>query len=461
MKHSEDLSKIKIIAKVDKKLNAFKRLCAYTVNTLVISSPIIATASLAIHGVQWPLPLSIPLSLGAALYSLMLNNSDKNNILKYINSDYWKNFLNLPAAKLIKNEEAKIIRQLKQGVSDEQLVKLHVSLLINTPVAWYLKHLKEAHFERHDYFLTAQPLAIRRNNSYDSFTFMTHSDRDFCINNIARVVADRIEQIDKKRLAQLMQEEISIKYDSIQLNLIENSTLDAYINEIILLSGGYKELKKSDYKQITTLIVGGNMQILSLLKAASDMRSTYIDWVKIKTIIQNNYKNIDAAYQHWSCIIDSEIAKSVSDITNNSILDKIQNNRQNNKAHTSGQAECDSVVELVNLNSLFHYTPHLHAQLWCELVNNCKNIQANKNRLTHQDMVEFNEKIESLVPNIIMSDNYLKNLQTTTKASMIISQEIENNLREVIAISERIIESMEREVIKTLRVDKKYLQMKN
>lgn len=457
---NKNIDNIKKIAKIDKKFNAFKRLLAYAVTTIASASPLIVTTGVVLTtGIDngFPFFLSFIASVFTGYISIAMSNHNKNGYSRYINSDYWKYILNLPASESIKKQEFQLIKVLKEDLSPQDLVRLYIQFMLDfTEISsWYIQNLKESNFEYKEYTVSETLNTIRLKDGYSYMKKMARGDKDnnsFNINTITATLNNKIAQIDATHLAALMKEVIAEKYSEINIEGLSSKIL-----ETVLYSGGYKELKKEDYNTIAKLMKNGELSFLSVFQSASQKGSCYVDWYKIKEIMDNNYKEIDSMYHRWNEEIKKNIEnqKNQPEIQNLDIIKKIQENRD-----TSSQSEKKS-IDLINLNSILYYNPYLHSQLWAQLVNNCKNIEANKNSLNQQDIINFNEKIENIIPNIIMSDNYIKNLKSETKGAIIIKEEMSNNLQEMIAISQIIIDSMESNVIKTLTVDKKYLKMRN
>lgn len=458
----QEFNNIKKIANIDTKLNFFKRLMAYAATTTTVLSPLIVSVA-ALTALKSYIPnmdaanalvlfLGITPSLMLTLHSIIMPNKYKKGLLSLANSDYWKNITNLPARKAIQKEEDKIIKHIKNDMTDKEIITLYTSLILNLPeiIKWYQKNLKESTYQHID-FDFSDSWTIFKVETYSPPDFMNKSTENaFKINSIIAALHSKTQSIDKPLLTHLTKEIIS-NFD-INLNLLNKEKLNMQRIEYVLYSGGVKELQSKDYNDIATLMKQGDLSILSLLHDTSLKNTCFVDWVKINHLFHDNYKDLDSNYEQWSHKIKENITRYQNTAVNEDIIKTIEQLKP---------AQNITTLDKSTINSLLYYNPTVQSQLWQQLKTHCENISVSQSSLSHQDVMLFNEKIAQVIPNIIMSDQYIKNLKNKTNGSIIIEQEISNNLQELIILSKSLIDSVESSVIKTLNVDRKYLKMKH
>lgn len=449
------MQELENIAKISHKYSnrKFQTLIGRTLVGLTIVIPLMLSPLLA--AISEPLAfkavgISLIYALIATIVSSFANNYKTSTIEKFYSSDYWKHQMNKSLIKEIVQNEKKIIKALKEGVSDKDLVSLHTFLLLNEShiIKTLRQIIMQADIKKNELeYKSGNRFEIK--NSYEEQKFFDTAP-DFNFLNIKKGIEERVSKINASALENLRRAYVEKNYESIDLNLKglnENTTKNL---QFILKTGGYKKLKERDYEDLALVMQKGTLSPLEILKQSSSGGYVFVDWTRVRELVKDNYKYFDESYSSWIGQIEKLIEAQSGEIKNESILFFI--NRKNEKAPAA------TTTKTIEIPQLLQYSPNLYKNLWQELINNYKNIAVNEN-LEEKDILIFNQKLDATVPNLIQADNYLKKLVSATPQSEAIQEQLQNNLVELIKMGEILLANGESNMLKNLSIDKKYLKM--
>lgn len=202
---------------------------------------------------------------------------------------------------------------------------------------------------------------------------------------------------------------------------------------LFLIRNGY-ELKERDYEALFNQAKKGDSASIDfLIKEAYNLN---IDWIRIK--------EIDMQFN----VLDFSVSKKLNDlISNNTPMLKTKENKDvvNN--------------QVLNVDKRFlHHTLAHNNEVWQNIMSSYRDVIENKNLLRLEQLKELEYCYETIIPNIINSDNYLLKISKKSENFSNILDKLQENLNLLQKTVDSIIIDAERNLLNSLEVDKKFLK---
>ena len=147
-------------------------------------------------------------------------------------------------------------------------------------------------------------------------------------------------------------------------------------------------------------------------------------------------------------MLDFSVSKILNDlISDNAAISKIKENK----------AVVNNQILNVDKKILNHRLNH-NNEIWLNIMTRYKGVIENKNLLHLEQLKELEYCYETIIPNIITSDNYLLTLSEKSEGFSNIFNKLQENLNLLQKTIDSIIIDAEKNLLNSLDVDKKFLK---